>query len=84
MSQHETIIRMLKANKRRGVENWRFPQARILRYNARIGELRADGWNITMERDRLPNGRASNVWRYFLIEDDDKPTLRQRLKRILK
>lgn len=84
MSQHETIIRMLKANKRRGVENWRFAQNHILRYNARIRELRLDGWNITMERDRLPNGHASNVWRYFLIEEDDKQTLTQRLKRILK
>lgn len=84
MSQHTRIIQMLKANKRRGVENWRFAREGILRYNARIGELRSDGWTITMQRDQLPNGRVTNTFRYFLVEEDDKETFIEKLKRVVK
>ena len=43
MGQHEKIIKMLKANKTKGVPNYRFPQERILNYKARVHELRQDG-----------------------------------------
>jgi hypothetical protein len=69
-SQDAQILSMLKKNKRKGVANYEFPAHRILRYSARIDELRKDGHNITCTRDYLPNGRATNVFRYHLVEDE--------------
>lgn len=72
VSQHGKIIRMLKRNKRKGVANYEFAGVRILDYTARISELRQDGHNIVAVRDFLPNGRATNVFRYFLVEKSEK------------
>lgn len=68
-SQHSTIIRMLKSAGQTGVPNYKFPQAHILCYSKRISELRRDGHNIRIERDKLPNGRSTNVLRYFLEDE---------------
>lgn len=54
-----------------GVMNYQFPRNNILRYSARIGELRADGYNIIAERIKLKNGRSTNVYRYVLIKGED-------------
>lgn len=83
ISQEAKLLMMLKRNKRRGVANYEFPANRILRYSARIGDLRKDGYIITCVRDRLPNGKASNVFRYFLIDEDDKPSLMDRFKKAI-
>lgn len=69
MSQSSTIIKMLRKAGQRGVYNYQFPEARILRYSSRIRELRADGYNIVCERIKLPNGRVTSVFRYILIEE---------------
>ena len=69
LSQEERLLRLLRKAGSRGVENHEFPKHRILRYSARIGDLRKDGYNIYCERQRLPNGRATSTYKYYLIED---------------
>lgn len=69
MSQTTKVLKMLRKAGQRGVPNYKFYSNRILRPSARIAELRADGYNIIAERQHLPNGRATNVWNYVLIEE---------------
>lgn len=69
LSQESKILKMLRKAGQRGVANHEFPKRRILRYSARIGDLRADGYNIICERVYLPNGRATNVFKYILVEE---------------
>lgn len=60
--------RILKLIKQGGVAN--FELSRIsLKYSSRISELRQEGHKIIAIRQVLPNGHASNVWRYYLKED---------------
>lgn len=75
MSQTDLILKVLRANKRNGVPNYRFPELRILRYSSRIRELRLDGYNISCERQVLPNGRSTGVFIYRLLEEDTKDTM---------
>lgn len=70
MSQTSKVLKMLKKAGSRGVMNYEFPKKRILRYSARLGELRNEGYNIVAERVKLPNGRSTNVFRYILIEEE--------------
>ena len=72
ISQTGRMLKMLKRAGGRGVANYTFPQYGILRYSARVQELRVEGHNILVTRETLPNGRASNVFRYTLIEEDEK------------
>jgi len=72
INQTSRILKMLYRAGSKGVPNYAFYQNRILRPSARIGELRADGYNITAERQYLPNGRATNVWHYVLYEETNK------------
>lgn len=67
--QLDKTYKLLKQAGNKGVPNYAFYQNRILRPSARIAELRQDGHNIQAERQHLPNGRATNVWKYYLIED---------------
>ena len=67
MSQESKILKMLRENTN-GVENYQFPKHGILRYSARINELRNEGYNILSERIKL-NGRCTGIWKYYLIED---------------
>jgi len=55
-------------NSRRGVTNWELSKI-ALKYTSVISELRKDGHNIIAERQLLPNGKASNTWKYFLGAD---------------
>lgn len=71
LTQTSKILTMLRKAKNRGVENYRFSQQRILRYSARIKDLRDDGHNIITERVKL-NGRSTGVFRYTLIENHQK------------
>lgn len=73
MSQTTAVLKMLRKAKKHGVKNYEFPMRGILRYSARIGELRAEGFNIVAERQKLPNGRSTGVFRYTLIEEENKP-----------
>ena len=72
MSQTAIVLKLLRKAGKRGVPNHEFYKHRILRSSARLGELRAEGFNILCERDYLPNGRATNVFRYILIEENTK------------
>lgn len=69
LPQTSKIIKMLWKAGKRGVYNYEFPKHGILRYSARINELRADKYNILCERVYLNNGRATNVFRYTLINE---------------
>ena len=69
-SQHTQILKLLRAYKQ-GVPNYLFPNRGILNYTARISELRKDGYNIKREQQQLPNGRFTNVFKYYLIEESD-------------
>lgn len=69
-TQTTRVLKLLRSNKVQGVPNYKFARAGMLRYGAYIKDLRDDGYNILTQRDKLPNGRASNVWRYFLLEDE--------------
>lgn len=79
MSQESTILKLLRKAGNKGVPNYVFPRHRILKYSSRITDLRQEGHDIYCERDYLPNGRASNVFRYYLNEE--KETLWQKLVR---
>ena len=69
LTQQQQVLQLLRKAGNKGVPNYAWYQNRILRPSARIGELRAEGFNIYCERERLPNGRATNVYRYYLIEE---------------
>lgn len=68
LTQHAKILRMLRRHKRRGVANYKFPQAGILCANKRIQELREEGYNIRAERQEH-RGRLTGVWKYYLTEE---------------
>lgn len=72
LSQEARILKLLRKAGNKGIANYEFPRQRILRYSARIGNLRNDGHNIYCEREYLPNGRATNIYRYYLYEDSKK------------
>lgn len=72
MSQSSAMLKMLRKAGKHGVKNYEFPMRGILRYSARIGELRNEGFNIMCERIKLPNGRSTGVFRYILIEEKKK------------
>jgi hypothetical protein len=83
LSKQTRILRALKAAGSGGVENWKLAQI-TFRFSARLGELRADGYIIPPPtRDKLKNGRTSNTFRYHLIEEHNKPTLREKLNKVL-
>jgi hypothetical protein len=79
-TQVTRLLRALRKNPR-GVENYRFPAMGILRYSARIADLRKEGFVIVAERVFL-NGRATGVYKYRLIEEHPKPTLRERFRKV--
>ena len=76
MSQQEQVLKLLREAGQQGVPNFVFFNNRILRASERVRELKADGYNIETSRDKLPNGRSTNVFRYTLIEVEDKPKSR--------
>ena len=59
--------------RRNGATNWQLSCV-ALKYTSVISELRKDGYNIIATRTQLPNGRASNTWRYNIIERGAKMT----------
>lgn len=76
-SQATRILKELKKHPK-GIANYRFPQMGILRYSARIADLRAEGYNIIPERQVI-NGRLTGVWTYRLGR---KKRLSERFKHI--
>jgi hypothetical protein len=70
LTQGSRVLKAIKSSGNRGVENWKLSRL-ALKYTSVISELRKDGHNIIAERQYLKNGRASNTYRYFLIDEDD-------------
>jgi hypothetical protein len=68
LSQTERILIAIRKSKQFGVPNYKLAQL-SLKYSSRITELRQDGYNIVAIRKVLPNGRATNVFNYVLIEE---------------
>lgn len=68
LSQTGKVLKMLRKAGKRGVENHKFPEARILRYSARIAELRQEGHNIYCERVFI-RGKATGIFKYYLTEE---------------
>jgi hypothetical protein len=54
-TQETRIYNLIKNSGSFGVENYKL-----------ISNLREDGHNIYGERQRLPNGRYSGTWKYYL------------------
>lgn len=74
MSQLTTAVKLMRKAGKKGLPNYEFPRNRILRYSQVIKTLRDEhGMNILVEREYLPNGRATNVYRYILIEEEKTP-----------
>ena len=65
MTQRQTVLKMLDQARvdRRGVTNGEFADAGILRYSARIEELRKQGYRIAKQR------LSAGGWRYTLLVD---------------
>jgi len=70
LTQEGRVLKAIKDSGNKGVENWKLSRL-ALKYTSVISELRKDGHNIYCERQHLKNGRASNTYKYFLIEEDD-------------
>jgi len=71
MSQSTKLLTMLRKAGKHGIENYKFPQQGILRYSARIADLRAEGFNVYCERVVI-DGRHTGTFKYFLIEETKK------------
>lgn len=65
MSQEQRVLQMLQKRPKWGVKNYEFTDANILRYSARIGELRKTH-HITCER-LYKDGKATSVFVYRLV-----------------
>jgi hypothetical protein len=73
MSQRETILRALKdAGPDRGVHGFEWEAQGMLRYAARIHELREQGYTITSTHEALTPGGATGA-RYRLMADPIVP-----------
>ncbi len=70
ISQCSRLLKELKAHPD-GIENYKFPHMAILRYSARIADLRAEGYPIIAERVYL-NGRWTGIWKYRLTGLESK------------
>lgn len=68
LTQSGKILKQLREAGNRGVENYKLANYN-LGYRSRITELREDGYNIYCERVKLPNGKSTNVFKYYLTED---------------
>lgn len=69
LNQKQLVLHLLKKAKNTGVTNYTFANHHILRYSSQIFTLRSEGYNITCKRLLLKNGRVTNVFKYYLIEE---------------
>lgn len=69
MTQRQDVLKMLDRARvdHRGVTNGEFADAGILRYSARIEELRKAGYRIAKQR------LSAGGWRYTLLVDVERP-----------
>ena len=71
LSQEQRVLRTLIKADTFGVTNYQLSRL-ALKYTSVISDLRKDGHNIVCVRERLPNGRASNTYRYYLSKVKEK------------
>ena len=70
LTQEQKILRTLIKADTFGVTNYELSKL-ALKYTSVVSDLRKNGHNIICVRDRLPNGRASNTYRYYLSKVKD-------------
>ena len=70
LSQEEKILRTLIKADTFGVTNYQLSKL-ALKYTSVVSDLRKEGHNIVCVREKLPNGRASNTYRYYLSKVKD-------------
>ena len=70
LSQEDRVLRTLIKADTFGVTNYQLSK-QALKYTSVVSRLRKDGHNIVCVRERLPNGRASNTYRYYLSKVKD-------------
>ena len=71
LSQEQRVLRTLIKADTFGVTNYQLSRL-ALKYTSVISDLRKDGHNIVCVRERLPNGRASNTYRYYISKIKEK------------
>ena len=71
LTQEERVLRTLIKADTFGVTNYQLSRL-ALKYTSVISDLRKDGHNIICVREKLPNGRASNTYRYYLSKAKEK------------
>jgi len=69
MTQRDRVLKMLDEARvdHRGITNGQFAEAGILRYSARIEELRKAGYRIAKQR------LSAGGWRYTLLAGVERP-----------
>ena len=65
LTQEQKILRTLIKADTFGVTNYQLSKL-ALKYTSVVSDLRKEGHNIVCVRDTLPNGKASNTYRYYL------------------
>ena len=70
-SQAEQILELIEKSGEDGIPNWRLSKI-SLQYNARIHQLRKDGYNIRNKRV-YRGGKATETFNYYI--EDKKPNM---------
>ena len=70
LTQEQRILRALIKADTFGLTNYQLSKL-ALKYTSVVSDLRKDGHNIICVREKLPNGRASNTYRYYLSKVKD-------------
>lgn len=70
LTQEQKILRALIKADTFGLTNYDLSRL-ALKYTSVISDLRKEGHNIVCVREKLPNGRSSNTYRYYLSKVKD-------------
>lgn len=72
--QQLKFAKFMKKHGRSGITNHALARQGFLRYSHYIKQCRDEyGMSISSERQYLPNGRATNVWKYYYTEEKKTP-----------
>lgn len=70
LTQEQRVLRALIKADTFGVTNYQLSRL-ALKYTSVVSDLRKEGHNIVCVREKLPNGKASNTYRYYLSKVKD-------------
>jgi len=70
LTQEQRVLRALIKADMFGLTNYELSRL-ALKYTSVVSDLRKEGHNIVCVREKLPNGRASNTYRYYLSKVKD-------------